>query len=141
METNITLVEGLLDPEFIFSKDELKKYSDGQILKQILEDSSGETERFEFKLGLYSFNPQTQKKTFNTKLVSNIAKKATSFANTPSHKSSYIMIGVADSDSYNASDLGIEPFKIGPISIVGIKRDLTLSGKSIDPQLSNQVQH
>ncbi|WP_395185018.1 hypothetical protein [Lactiplantibacillus plantarum] len=44
------------------------------------------------------------------------------------------MIGVADSDSdsYNASDLGIEPFKIGPISIVGIKRDLTLSGKSID---------
>ncbi|WP_337097923.1 hypothetical protein, partial [Limosilactobacillus fermentum] len=133
-ETNITLVEGLLDPGFIFSEDELKKYSDGQILKQILEDSSGETERFEFKLGLYSFNPQTQKKNFNTKLVSNIAKKATSFANTPSHKSSYIMIGVADSDSdsYNASDLGIEPFKIGPISIVGIKRDLTLSGKSID---------
>ncbi|WP_425294549.1 RNA-binding domain-containing protein [Limosilactobacillus fermentum] len=98
----------------------------------MLEDCAGETERFEFKLGLYSFNPQTQKKTFNTKLVSNIAKKATSFANTPSHKSSYIMIGVADSDSYNASDLGIEPFKIGPISIVGIKRDLILSGKSID---------
>lgn len=132
--TNITLVEGLLNPGFVFSSDELKKYSDGQILKKILEDSSGETERFEFKLGLYSFNPQTQKATFNKGLVPNITKKATSFANTLSHKSSYIMIGIADSDSdsYNVSQLGIEPFKIGPISIVGIKRDLILSHKSLD---------
>lgn len=130
-ETNITLVEGLLNPGFIINKEELKVYSDGQILKKILEDSAGETERFEFKLGLYSFDPITKKKSFNTHMVSNIAKKATSFANTPSFKSSYIMIGIADSDSDsdNALMLGIEPFKVGPFSIVGIKRDLLLSGK------------
>ncbi|OOV21250.1 hypothetical protein LG101_13015 [Levilactobacillus brevis] len=62
METNITLVEGLLDPEFIFSKDELKKYSDGQILKQYLKTVLANRTVLEFKLGLYSFIHRRKRK-------------------------------------------------------------------------------
>lgn len=133
-KSNIALVEGLIAPGFVTSKDELKNYSSGQLLINILTDGNGENERFEFKIGLYTYDPNKKVVEFNNSLIGNIAKKATTFANTPGNKSSYIMIGVADSenDIRYLSKIGIPVFRIGNVLIVGVERDLKLANKTID---------
>jgi Protein of unknown function DUF262/Putative DNA-binding domain len=131
---NIDTVRGLITPFFIRSNSPLTIYGNHATsdIEEIIRRSEIELADFELKQGLLQLS--TSRK-LDSGVIQKVLKTICGIANNGPNKSGKILIGVTDktSDAARIKKLdGIEPKKVGKRMVVGVKREATLLGISME---------
>ena len=131
---NIALTMGLLRNNFVKKEPSALSHGSGLIIdfENSIRRSKIETPRYEFKQGFLRLD---NKRKYDKELEQQILKTICGIANIGSNTEGYIFIGVADSeeDAKRIKELdNIEPIKIATHNVVGIDREATLMGISLD---------
>lgn len=134
-ESNIKVVNGLIRDLFI--KDEQTTedtFGTEYKFESTLSTSKNETERFEFKRGLYSLTSRA-KITFNSSVVEKILKTAVAMANRGVENTSYIFLGIADTEmdaERSREVLGVDYENLFNKYLVGIDGEIECEKEDLD---------
>lgn len=139
-QNNVNAVAGIITPAFA-----KRKASDPATdswtteFENILQASKTENNLYDFKIGIFDIKTGT----FNTGLITKLAKTATAMANYGPGANGYILIGVADdadSMSQHASKYGATAVTFKDFSIVGVDAEAAASSLTIDKYLQKLTQ-
>ena len=132
--SNIRTIQGLVNHLFVGCDKPMFTHGSNLIIEfeNSIRRSSVETSRYEFKQGVCSLDSHRK---LQSKMFAKIAKEACAIANIGPESTGYIFIGVADdeSDAQRIENLdNITPVTIGSVSVVGIDREATAIGISLE---------
>ena len=133
-QQNIALTKGLMLPFFVKKEPSALSHGSGLALdfENSIRRSKIETPRYEFKQGLLRLSNDRK---YDKALEEQILKTICAIANIGSKSEGYIFIGVADkeADAERIQELdGIMPVTISNHSIVGIDREATVLGITLE---------
>lgn len=133
-KNNIALTKGLLSPHFVKKEPSALSHGSGLSIdfENSIRRSKIETPRYEFKQGFLRLSDDRK---YDKPLEDQILKTICAIANIGSHTDGYIYFGVADkksdADKIQVIDK-VLPIKISTHSIVGIDREASVLGISIE---------
>ena len=131
---NVNKTMGLIQPYFVEKDPPVLKHGAGLSLdfENSIRRSKVETNRYECKQGFFDLSDE---RNLNTNLYDRVIETTCGIANVGPESDGFLFIGVADkkvdSDKILTLD-GITPIEINNRYIVGIDRELKLSGETID---------
>lgn len=133
-QQNIALTEGLMRPFFVRKEPAALSHGSGLALdfENSIRRSKIETPRYEFKQGLLRLSKDRK---YDKALEEQILKTICAIANIGPKSEGYIFIGVADkdTDAKRIQELdGVTPIVVSSHSIVGIDREATILGISLE---------
>lgn len=131
---NISLTEGLMRPYFVKKEPSSLSHGSGLALdfENSIRRSKIETPRYEFKQGLLRLSDDRK---YDKNLEDQILKTICAIANIGPKSEGYIFIGVADkeADAIRIQKLdGVQPIKVSTHSVVGIDREASSLGISLE---------
>ncbi len=133
-QQNIALTEGLMRPFFVRKEPAALSHGSGLALdfENSIRRSKIETPRYEFKQGLLRLSKDRK---YDKALEEQILKTICAIANIGPKSEGYIFIGVADKspDAKRIQELdGVTPIVISKHSVVGIDREATVLGITLE---------
>lgn len=115
------------------SGNDLGQLASTSRLETILTNARVEQQPFDCKQGFYTLSPTNRE--FDDGNFDKILRTLTAMANIGPESTSYLVVGVADDEEDAARVASLDAptmYKVGNFDVVGIDREATLSGKSLN---------
>ncbi|SEN56780.1 Putative DNA-binding domain-containing protein [Loktanella fryxellensis] len=141
--TNINISKGLVRDQFVKKDMAAFQHGPGVILdfENSISRAKTETSRYEFKQGFLRLDDSRK---MDENILKTIIETVCAIANVGPDANGYLYIGIADKDTHatRIAELdGVVPVRVRHVNVVGVEREATILGKSLDDYVRLLTDH